>query len=306
MKFGPLKPLFAAAVAAALALPVIAQQDSPVERRQSPGGDAARDASGADDRTRTDDQSGREEGQPGRRAARAADAGGADDSGTRDEGNRGQRGQISDQGIVRWIAAGNEGEIQVNEFAQSKAQHEQVKQFAQQMVEDHTKLGETLRNAARDGGRDGEGREGAATRPGGAERTARRVAPGAENVAAADEAQDRAEEGGATNRNADRNADRQGNGPRGGNNPYLALHEEIKRQCTESTLAELREKEGAEFDKAFIGGQIHAHMGMLDTLKVAQMHASPELKQTLADAQSHVEQHLQKAKQIMEQIKDQQ
>ena len=174
MKIGSLEKLFAAAVAGALALPAVAQ-----ELGQSAAGQtgAARsseagqneEASGVDradeGRTQVPGRTARPD-RPASGAIIEEDATRNDASGTRTAnfppqgddraaGGQGQRGQLGDQGLVRWIAAGNEAEIRVNENAQQKAQNEQVKQFAQKMVEEHTKLGQQLQQAAAQGGQQG-------------------------------------------------------------------------------------------------------------------------------------------------------
>jgi len=327
MKIGSLGKLFAAAVAAALTLPGYAQQG---ESAAGQTGEARSGNAGQnDDASGVDRAPGNRDRAPGRTARPDRPVPGAavrdeairdEDSGTRTANvppqgddraaaGQGQRGQLGDQGIVRWIAAGNEAEIRVNEAAQQKAQNEQVKQFAQKMVDEHTKLGQQLQQATGQSGQQGASGEGASRATAGTatgetqERTARRVAADAADDAR-EEAENAVEEdapGRAANRDRNREG-RQAGGMRGGNSPFLAFHEEIKRQCAESTIQALNEKQGAEFDHAFIHQQIVEHMGMLDTLKVAEQHASPDLKKALQQARQHTQQHLEQAKQIAMQL----
>lgn len=93
-------------------------------------------------------------------------------------------------------------------------------------------------------------------------------------------------------------------GMRGGN-PLLAFHEEVTEQCAASTIEALKQKQGADFDHAFMHQQLMSHMAMLDTLKVAGNHASPNLKPTLDEAQQTAMQHVDQAKQILEQLENQ-
>ena len=73
-------------------------------------------------------------------------------------------------------------------------------------------------------------------------------------------------------------------------------------RCLQSSIQALTEKQGKEFDIAYIGMQVGAHQKMKDHLAVYQQHVSQEWAQKLAQAEPKVEQHLQKAKQIWEQL----
>jgi predicted outer membrane protein len=53
-----------------------------------------------------------------------------------------------DHYIANCLLMKNRGEIEINEFAQGRAQKENVKEFAKQMVEDHRRLGEKLERLA--------------------------------------------------------------------------------------------------------------------------------------------------------------
>jgi putative membrane protein len=54
----------------------------------------------------------------------------------------------SDQNMMRELAYANISEIEAGKLAQSKSQNEQVKQFAQKMIDDHTKALEELQTLA--------------------------------------------------------------------------------------------------------------------------------------------------------------
>lgn len=322
MRIGSLEKLFGAALVTALALPAVAQDNQPAARPA--GGQTSQNdnASGVNRSGRTA-RTARPDAAPGATAEEAAPA--LDDNaqpGTRtanfppqgDEGRaQGGRGGLNDQGLVRWIAAGNEAEIRVNEFAQQQAQNEQVKQFAQKMVDEHTKLGQQLQQAARQGNAaDDTPAASDANSPNRPNRRNANAAAGGANEQP-DNAPDqpatrRPRAGGAAAADDTATSDAAAGGRnaaaggRSGNSPFLAFHEEIKRQCAESTIQALREKQGADFDHAFIHGQIVEHMGMIDTLTVAEQHASANLKQALQEARQHAEQHLQQAKQIADQL----
>ena len=86
----------------------------------------------------------------------------------------------------------------------------------------------------------------------------------------------------------------------------IQLAKDIKEQCLQLTQRELSEKQGAEFDKAYIGQQLVAHVNMLAELQARQKYAGQELQPVIREGQQMAQQHLSQAKQIMEQLKDHQ
>jgi predicted outer membrane protein len=66
----------------------------------------------------------------------------------------------------------------------------------------------------------------------------------------------------------------------------------------------LSEKQGVEFDKAYMGQQVSAHMAMLAELKASQKYAGQELQPVIQEGTQMTQQDLEQAKKIMEQIKD--
>jgi hypothetical protein len=94
-------------------------------------------------------------------------------------------------------------------------------------------------------------------------------------------------------------------GGAGGTLDWLSFHKQLGEQCLESTKRELTAHSGADFDKAFIHQQCVAHTQSIDSLEVALHHASGELKQNIEKALQMAKGHLQEAKQIKEQMKDQ-
>lgn len=82
------------------------------------------------------------------------------------------------------------------------------------------------------------------------------------------------------------------------------IHEQVAKQCLESSKQELGRHQGAEFDQAYMGMQLAGHMKMQDELKVLKNHASSELQQQIDKSLQVVQGHLQQARQVMEQLKD--
>src|SRR5262249_42426854 len=86
--------------------------------------------------------------------------------------------------------------------------------------------------------------------------------------------------------------------PAGGLDMVTFKHE-LGKQCMATVKNELSHKEGKEFDQCFMGIQTGAHMQMLDTLKVFQRHASPQLADLLKGAIETTEDHLDHAKKMI-------
>jgi predicted outer membrane protein len=83
---------------------------------------------------------------------------------------------------------------------------------------------------------------------------------------------------------------------------FLAIEQQIGRECESSLTRELQEKQGEKFDKAYVGWNIGAHMHMLDALKVIHSHASPQLQQTVTQAEQSTHDHLDHFKKLMREL----
>ena len=64
-----------------------------------------------------------------------------------DSGSANQRA-MADQAFVRKALEGGTAEVQLGQLAQQKSQSDDVKQFGQKMVEDHTRLGDQMKPIA--------------------------------------------------------------------------------------------------------------------------------------------------------------
>jgi predicted outer membrane protein len=190
-----------------------------------------------------------------------------------------QAGQL-DQAIAACLLLGNQEEIVVAELAERHAKHEEVKQFAQQMIEDHRRALEKIRQQYPQLASVGQqlGAAGGATAPG--ETTvAQSPRPGQPG---------------------------QPGQPTAGQDPMfhqmLGLQTTIAQQCLELTRQELEQAE--DFDTAYMGQQVGAHLGMLAKLKGSEQFASAKLKPVLQELTQTVEQHFEHAKKIKTALKD--
>lgn len=186
------------------------------------------------------------------------------------------------------LTIANQKEVALAEFAQDKAQHEEVKKFAEMMVTDHRACLQKLQrfapgvanvqlDAANDAGRESTGSvvrpaAGQATRDNGIQQTSGVRQPT------------------TTSATSGPSAD------------LIQIDREIAQECLKSAKERLSKEEGADFDKCFIGFQIAAHAGMKDKLAVLQRHASSELKEVLAEGEKTTKEHLAKAEEIMEEL----
>jgi predicted outer membrane protein len=198
-------------------------------------------------------------------------------------------GQIDNRELAIMLLIGNQKEIALGRFGATRSQNPEVKQFAQQMVQDHGQFLGRLAQAAgarelAPGAADAsatENREPAAR----ADATAR--IPG--QAAGADQARATAERGQWQRFDL-------------GHSPYVNLQRELAEQCLQSAEQFLAQQQGPEFDRWFMAVQLLGHMGMRDTLKVAQKHATGEFRQTIDQGLQTTEQHLQQAEQVLRQL----
>jgi predicted outer membrane protein len=213
---------------------------------------------------------------------------------------------VSDQDLAAWIATDNLAEAQLSRLGQERAKNEQVKQFAQQMIEEHTRFAQQIQEVA------GAGRTGAAPR--GTIQTEQRQT-GSVDRSEIDRGQPRTTQEQPV-REQDRLATRDQDAqrrtvqrielPAARGEGLVAFHAQIGQRCLQSFQEMMGQKEGAEFDKAFMGAQLMSHAKALATLEVAQQHAqSSQLKQLLQQGEQTTQQHMEKAKSLMRQIEHQ-
>lgn len=198
--------------------------------------------------------------------------------------------------VATLLAIGNRGEIEIAQVAMQKAQDPKVKQFAQQMIKDHTDYLEKLNHFA--GGevsKAGGQRQNTLGGQNDRERTTSNLNREAsspqnnQNQATADQS-DRAD------------SRRTQPGTQGGQVNALNFEREVGDQKVQMTNEMLRQHEGTTFDHAYIGQQIAMHTEMLATLRGLRSMASQELASTIDQGIQKTEQHLEMAKQLMQQL----
>lgn len=199
---------------------------------------------------------------PGTAAARAANAQSAS--------GQGAAASQVDQAIAVCLALGNQEEVALAQFAEGRAKHEKVKQFAEMMITQHRQALEKLH----------------------------RISPQLANMALQ-------LDGTAQPANSPRadGAHSSTNGPAGNvDHQMVALQTSIAQHCLSLTQKELGEKQGAEFDQCYVGQQVGAHVAMLAKLKGSEQFASGELRSFIQEAEQTVETHHKHAKELAKEL----
>lgn len=216
------------------------------------------------------------------------------------QGFRGQIGEgITDQELVSWLLVDNQAEVQMGQLAQKQAANPQVKQFAQQMVQDHQQFAQKLQQAA-GGGAGLPGQSGAQNRQSGA--AGQQVAQNRTTTQPATTPQTgQAQPGQPQQRTALRPVQGQAIGAAGGG--LAAFHQQVGQKVLKAKQQMLQEKQGAQFDVAYMSDQVAAHVCAVASMEIAQQYAqSPQLKQTLQQGVQTTKHHLKEAIALLQQV----
>jgi predicted outer membrane protein len=212
--------------------------------------------------------------------------------------------------LAGMLAHGNKAEIELGQLALQKSQNDEVKQFAQQMIDDHTAfLGKLkqfnprieLAAASQQSGQQPRGAQGA--QPGNAEqaqpRNAEDAQPGNANAQPRADNPDRERTPGQQARRGQGDDD----GQRGGRqSQIMQIHDracEMKLQMTKEMLSQY---EGQDFDMGYLGHQVVAHIEMLAHLKAMQDVGDSEFQQLVTEGAQTTQQHLDHAKMLCKQL----
>lgn len=185
----------------------------------------------------------------------------------------------------------NQNEVAVAEMAASKASNEEVKAFAQMLAKDHSamiekltpfaknfaaQIGETRRPVGNVSPTDGEPKRDEQARE----------KPSDPPRAKTDQSEVRTQ---AASGSSDLSA-------------LFNVCREAKQNVLNSTQEELSSKQGADFDKCFVGMQLMGHAQMIAHLKAASDVGSADFQNVIKGAISSAENHLKKAKELEQKI----
>lgn len=216
--------------------------------------------------------------------------------------------------IANCLILGNQEEIALSRFALQRTQNEKVRQFSQQMIDDHTQFVRDLQRFTSNP--PAQLREGSLT-----------AAPGRANPDASAGAADAAnpnqprQPGAATPRDQSA-ATADANRPQDPNRPQtrtaarpiyddtaaeksgrMQFEVQAAEECLRLTQQDLSKHQGSDFDMAYLGVQLGMHNGMLAKLKAAQSHTNGELQALIQKGQQTAQQHKQHAEQLKQELK---
>ncbi len=242
----------------------------------------------------------------------------------RDE-HRGVVGQNDiDHYLIKVLVQANKDEIEMGNLAQQRSNNPEVKQLATQLVQDHTRFLNTLESLKRTGHEAGQqvgnqpiqqrGTGFRGTTPNGIEQQQQTqqqqpaLTPDQlRNQRLSDQQQNQvqAQPGQNNQTMAGRRAHQEhmGNmGEHGTAGHFAKIMEEVDRNLQQSMVRELSSKQGAQFDRCFLTGQLFGHMWVVDALKVFEQNASPQLRPILQEGLQTSEQHLNHLKSLLAKI----
>lgn len=185
-----------------------------------------------------------------------------------------------DSGVASFVAAVNQSEIEAGRLASTKARNGDVKDYARDMVDDHQKALNDLRDL---------GRKNNWTMPDSTGMTAGAGAGGT---------------GGTNNTAGTSTGSMTGSaGTSSGSNSMLASTITQLQQSHQAAMTKLRGTTGAAFDRAYIDSQVAAHQQALDVLRQhATSLQNTELRDKITDMQKDVEDHLKRAQEIAQKL----
>jgi predicted outer membrane protein len=244
-----------------------------------------------------------------------------------------QGNQQGDQQIATLILNCNRNEVEASKFALDKLQSSEAKEIATKMIKDHTDAMNKFARWAGPGAQPGAGfRQGQdnrddqprdsdrrdenrrddqrsearpATQPGAAQAAATQPGaapgqPGAANPNPATSPRATAQGTQGAAQGAPQTVFR----PVTGDLNWAVIHQEIADQALADCKKELSRYEGKEFDKAYLGHQLAAHMKVATELKVLKRYASSQLGAEIDSALSMTEEHIKLLRDTMEEKKD--
>ncbi|MFO0789728.1 MAG: DUF4142 domain-containing protein [Pirellulales bacterium] len=232
--------------------------------------------------------------------------------------------QESDKFFANCLLTHNQGEVELSEIAQQKAQNPEVKQFAQQMIKDHRQMIEQLQQVAgtQAGATHNRSSEASSSTSTNSNNDSSSAAPGAATGTESNNAnrtsgdlpgssgasRTTAQSGTAGSAAATEAADSTRSltattaGDSGAVSHIGQIEQQIAQRCQQMAKDELQQKEGAEFDKCYIGNAVGAHMHAVAALEVIGKSSQGQLAQIAQAAQPTVQQHLDRAKELMKQL----
>lgn len=217
------------------------------------------------------------------------------DSGTMNAAAPNNAGMM-DGSMASLLATVNHSEIAAGQLASTKARNAEVKSYAQMMVTEHTAGMQQLQQLATASGwslPDSMGNMSVSSSPNAAGGSNTAISAGA-STAAGTASGTASGTGGGTGTMA--------NTPTQGGDQLSAAVQQM-HQMQMQTMAQLRGKSGADFDRDYMDSQIAAHQQTLDLLRQYSTNVqNNELRTHVQGVQDKVQQHLQQAQDIRQKL----
>jgi len=197
-------------------------------------------------------------------------------------GQPGQPGQMGQAIIDRMAAEGmmqmSKGQIELANFALKHTQNDDVRKFAQSIVQDATNLNNQLQKFV---GQESSGQQ--PPNPAGARNA---PAPGGQTTTAppAQGAPGAAASTGESNWKA---------------MPFDTIRKDISDQVVAAIEKELAQYQGSDFDRGFAGQQFWSYVVFVASAKAGEKHVSPELRQIVNEGAKTAEQHLEDCRKLI-------
>lgn len=230
-------------------------------------------------------------------------------------GAAGQSQEV-EQFFANCLLKQNQGEVELSELALQHAQNPEVKQFAQQMIKDHRQMIQQLQQVA--GTQAGATPATSSTSASSSERSSTDASsssseksnkaapandlPGSSTATATTSQSGTAGETAATQAADSTRSLTAAAGSNDAVGQIGQIEQQIAERCMQMAKEELQQKQGADFDKCYIGSAVGAHMHVLAALEVLSQSSQGELAKIAQSAQPTVQQHLDHAKDLMKQI----
>jgi hypothetical protein len=195
--------------------------------------------------------------------------------------NTSEASQAKDQTLAKILAIANEEQVLLSRFAKDQATHSEVKALAVTLEKEHQSNWEQLKRFSPQIVASAN----AADR---ADRT--------ETAFRAEAANNRAEAATQNQTVLARMNDQ------AAKVDFLELQQEISTQCLKDSKEMLSSKEGAEFDKCFVGMQVAKHASMHSVLTVLQRHSSSPLQALIKSELETNTKHMEAAVNLMEKL----
>lgn len=257
-------------------------------------------------------QSGSQSGQSGSASERdprgqSSQSGSASQSGSRERGSSAEGGQSQqlDQHLATWLLIDNIGEIQLSQFAAERSQNEQVRQFAQQMVQEHTQMARQLEQVAGPMGQQMVQQLSSTSRQGGSTQGSSESSRTSSSTQSSSGQSSSADQSGTASSTNRASGSQTATGSASGVEAQLMqIKQEVAQQCLQAKQRLMAEKQGREFDMAYVGQQVLHHAEAHAALQVLANYAGPELQPILRQGTDSIQQHLERSMNLAKQISD--